>query len=65
MSVRGIAKTVKILCDRLGLECLIAVSEANPERGIRYRHAWNMVKLDPGGQSGPGKVMGTGVPAEP
>ena len=41
----GIAKTVKILCDRLGIECLIAISQSNPERGIRYRHAWNVVKL--------------------
>ena len=41
----GIAKTVKILCDRMGLECLIAISESAPDRGIRYRHAWNLVKL--------------------
>lgn len=41
----GIAKTVKILCDRLGLECIIAISQANPEKGVRYRHAWNVVKL--------------------
>ena len=42
----GIAKTVKILCDRLGIECLIAVSEANPQKGIRYRHAWNVIRLE-------------------
>ena len=41
----GIAKTVKILCDRMGLECLIAISESAPDRGIRYRHAWNLVRL--------------------
>lgn len=41
----GIAKTVKILCDRMGIECVIAISQANPERGIRYRHAWNVIKL--------------------
>lgn len=41
----GIAKTVKILCDRLGMESIIAISEAAPDRGIRYRHAWNIVKL--------------------
>ena len=42
----GIAKSVKILCDALGLWCVIAISEANPEAGIKYRHAWNVLKLD-------------------
>jgi len=42
----GIAKTVKILCDQLGIWCIIAISEANPEAGIKYRHAWNVVKVD-------------------
>ena len=42
----GIAKTVKILCDRLGLGCIIAVSDADPDHGVRYRHAWNMIELD-------------------
>ena len=42
----GIAKTVKILCDQMGIWCMIAISEANPELGIKYRHAWNIVKLD-------------------
>ena len=42
----GIAKTVKILCDTLGIWCIIAISEANPEQGIKYRHAWNIIKLD-------------------
>ena len=42
----GIAKTVKILCDQLGIWCIIAISEANPEKGIKYRHAWNIIKLD-------------------
>lgn len=41
----GIAKTVKILCNRLGLDCIIAVSGANKEKGIKYRHAWNIVKI--------------------
>ena len=41
----GIAKTVKLLCDRLGLECIIAISEANPQKGVRYRHAWNIIRL--------------------
>ena len=42
----GIAKSVKILCDALGLWCIIAISEANPEQGIKYRHAWNILKAD-------------------
>lgn len=44
----GIAKSVKILCDSLGIWCVIAISEANKEKGIQYRHAWNVVKV--GGQ---------------
>jgi len=42
----GIAKTVKILCDNLGIWCMIAISEANPEKKIKYRHAWNIVRID-------------------
>ena len=42
----GIAKTVKVLCDALGVWCMVALSEANPEQGVKYRHAWNIVKLD-------------------
>ena len=42
----GIAKTVKILCDQLGIWCIIAISDAAPEQGIKYRHAWNILKLD-------------------
>lgn len=42
----GIAKSFKILCDTLGIWCIIAISEANPEKGIKYRHAWNVVKID-------------------
>ena len=42
----GIAKTVKILCDHLGIWCMIAISEAAPELGIKYRHAWNIVQLN-------------------
>ncbi len=41
----GIAKTVKVLCDAVGLECIVALSEANPEAGVKYRHAWNVVKV--------------------
>ena len=44
----GIAKAVKILCDALGIWCIIALSENNPEKGIKYRHAWNIVRI--GGQ---------------
>lgn len=42
----GIAKSVKILCDTLGIWCVIAISGNNPEKGIKYRHAWNVVKID-------------------
>ena len=42
----GIAKSVKALCDALGLWCVIAVSDAAPDQGIKYRHAWNILRLD-------------------
>lgn len=42
----GIAKSFKILCDALGLWCIIAISEAAPDKGIKYRHAWNILRLD-------------------
>ena len=42
----GIAKSVKILCDVLNIWCVIALSENNPEKGVKYRHAWNIVKVD-------------------
>ena len=41
----GIAKSVKVLCDALGVWCIIVISEANPEKKIKYRHAWNIVKI--------------------
>lgn len=41
----GIAKAVKALCDALEIWCTIAISGANPEKGIKYRHAWNIVKI--------------------
>lgn len=44
----GIAKAVKALCDALGLWCIVVISENNPDKGIRYRHAWNIVRI--GGQ---------------
>lgn len=42
----GIAKSVKVLCDALGLWCIIAICDNNPEKGLKYRHAWNIVKID-------------------
>lgn len=42
----GIAKSVKILMDALGIWCMIAISEANPEKNIKYRHAWNIIRID-------------------
>lgn len=47
-SVRGIAKSVKVLCDALGIWCMVAICGNNPEKGIKYRHTWNIVKI--GGQ---------------
>lgn len=41
----GIAKTVKVLCDALGIWCIIAVSDSNPDKHIKYRHAWNVVRI--------------------
>lgn len=37
---------MKALCDAVGLECIIALSEANPEQGVRYRHTWNVLTID-------------------
>lgn len=42
----GMAKAVKILCDELGIWCIVALSEANPDKGIKYRHAWNVIRID-------------------
>ena len=42
----GISKTVKLLCDELGLECMVAICGADPEHGQKYRHAWNILKVD-------------------
>lgn len=41
----GMAKSVKALCDALGLWCIVVISHAAPEQGIRYRHAWNILRL--------------------
>lgn len=42
----GIAKAVKALCDALGLWCIVAISDSNPDKGIKYRHTWNILRLD-------------------
>ena len=42
----GIAKSVKILCDALGLPCIVVLSENNPKKNIKYRHAWNVVRIN-------------------
>ncbi len=42
----GIAKTVQLLCGELGVECITAVSAADPENDVKYAHAWNVVKID-------------------
>lgn len=41
----GMAKTVKLLCDALGLPCVIAISDRDRANGERYLHAWNIVCL--------------------
>ena len=41
----GIAKTVKLLCDALGMECIVAISDCDRENGERYLHAWNVIRL--------------------
>ena len=41
----GIAKAVKLLCGHLGLWCIVVISEANPDKGVRYRHAWNILRI--------------------
>ncbi len=42
----GIAKAVKILCDQLSIPCIVAISENNPEKNIKYRHAWNVIRIN-------------------
>ena len=41
----GIAKSVKVLLDALGVWNVIAIRGNNPEKGIKYRHTWNIVKI--------------------
>lgn len=42
----GIAKTVKILCDEMGIWCILAISDANPDKKIKYRHGWNIIRIN-------------------
>jgi hypothetical protein len=42
----GIAKAVKILCDQLSIPCIVVISENNPEKNIKYRHAWNVLRIN-------------------
>lgn len=41
----GIAKSVKILCDQLSIPCIVVISENNPDKNIKYRHAWNVIQV--------------------
>ena len=41
----GIAKSVKVLLDALGVWNVIAICGNNPEKGIKYRHTRNIVKI--------------------
>lgn len=42
----GIAKAVKVLCDKLSIPCIVVISENNPEKNIKYRHAWNVIRIN-------------------
>lgn len=42
----GIAKSVKVLCDALNIWCMIAICGNNPDKGIKYRHTWNIIKIN-------------------
>lgn len=42
----GIAKSTKVLLDAVGIPCIIALSDANLQKGIKYRHVWNVVQLN-------------------
>ena len=41
----GMAKAVKVLCDALGIRCMVAIARSDPENGVKYRHAWNILRL--------------------
>ena len=42
----GIAKSVKDHCDALGVWCIIAICGNHPKKGIKYRHTWNIVRIN-------------------
>lgn len=42
----GIAKAVKALCDEMGIWCIVALSDNNPDKNIKYRHAWNIIRIN-------------------
>ena len=42
----GIAKAVKVLLDALGVWCIIAICGNNPDKGIKYRHTWNIIRIN-------------------
>ena len=42
----GIAKAVKVLCDALGIWCVVVLAENNLDKGIKYRHAWNIIRIN-------------------
>lgn len=44
----GIAKAFKLLCDRLGVDALVAIGEALSEDAVNIggNHAWNIVRLN-------------------
>lgn len=42
----GIAKAVKVLCDALNVWCIVVISDNNPDKKIKYRHAWNVIRIN-------------------
>jgi len=42
----GIAKTCKLLCDKLGIPNILILCPSNRDKGIRYRHMWNLIYLN-------------------
>lgn len=41
----GYAKTFKLLCDQIGLSCILVAGTATPQNRPQENHAWNIVKL--------------------
>lgn len=42
---QGISLSVKLICDYIGIECIVLYGELNNGQGIE-RHAWNVVKIN-------------------